>query len=87
MYFCGLDVLIMVEFISKDINFIEKKKSFLYFPCPQILWDDQLFYLYLSTTGKPQCKFSWNLWFCKQFIKLIIWQFNWQPLNKFTLQF
>lgn len=38
MCFCGLDVLIMVEFISKDINFIaKKKKSFLYFPCPQIL--------------------------------------------------
>lgn len=34
--FGGLDVLIMVEFISKDLNYIAKE-SFVCFPCPEIL--------------------------------------------------
>lgn len=45
------------------------KKSFLCFPCPQILWCGKLFYLYVPTTAKSQCKFSWNLSFHKQFIE------------------
>lgn len=32
--FCGLDVLIAVEFIFKDLNFIAKKKKFSIFSLP-----------------------------------------------------
>ena len=62
--FCGVDVLIVVAFISEDLSCIvkkKKKKSFGCVPCPEIHQGDELVYLYRSITAASQCKFSSNL--------------------------
>lgn len=67
--FCGLDVLIVVEFISKDLNFIAEKVFYIFLTLKyaEIINSSVCIYPPLVSLN---VKFSWNLWFCKQLILL-----------------